>query len=538
MFDWEVIGKKLGNKYFLATKRLKARSSKKEILKAQEWFDRNYSRIDALFSKLSVRSIVFEGLEHLWPQSKQSTESDIRNVISQVAVANALIAGLPGKLGVGVFVCMALEAYMALRIANFVGIKVKSRSDIWKYIALGSGITLTILFVFRHLLSFAYSLFSFIPFLPPLVAAEFIVTNFVGTIFWVGFENAKETGEFSVTRSTKRILSLNKELLGHQGKAIRKRLTYSWVRDRAKILWKHLSGDIVSKEHIPKLRGEAFVACGIAYLVIGKTKSFDGPIGELFIQSIRDRWPQLQDQSVDSIGNFMKETYEAHQLHGVHSLIKGKLFERLVEAHENADGDNWKAHLHDDQSYPGSDIVFYDDVSGETLEVSLKATDNSALIEHALLKYPDIPILATSEVADEFDNVTSSVFSNEYVSKVTQENYEQLVSEIEPLETTDVLIGVSAGVGAASVATLWPFFVAYCRGIISYAQFRKAVIKALPNSGAELLTRITLAAFLGPIYGWYVLARFGMALTPVDQVESAQEQKEEKFRKMSWNYSL
>ena len=147
--------------------------------------------------------------------------------------------------------------------------------------------------IMMSLVSFNKLYSSFIPFLPPLVAAEFIVTNFVGTIFWVGFENAKETGEFSVTRSTKRILSLNKELLGHQGKAIRKRLTYSWVRDRAKILWKHLSGDIVSKEHIPKLRGEAFVACGIAYLVIGKTKSFDGLLfskNECFLISIKSHY--------------------------------------------------------------------------------------------------------------------------------------------------------------------------------------------------------------------------------------------------------
>jgi uncharacterized membrane protein len=41
-----------------------------------------------------------------------------------VALINAVLAGLPEKLGVGVYVSMAFELWMAYRIAQYVGIEV------------------------------------------------------------------------------------------------------------------------------------------------------------------------------------------------------------------------------------------------------------------------------------------------------------------------------------------------------------------------------------------------------------------------------
>ena len=82
----------------------------------------------------------------------------------------------------------------------------------------------------------------------------------------------------------------------------------------------------------------------------------DGPLGEVFLQSIRDRWSAtLGDASVEEIAAFMKQ-HESHLMVGVASLIKGKMFEHLVMIAKNNDGDQWEAHLYEDETKPGSVI--------------------------------------------------------------------------------------------------------------------------------------------------------------------------------------
>lgn len=158
----------------------------------REWFEKNYSRLKMLFENETVSSYVFEPIAEAWKESNPETDDKVRAVITQVAVTNAVLAGLPGKLGVGVFISMALEAFMALSIARRVGLEIKDKADIFKYFGLLAGVVGTILWLFKQLLSFAYSAFSIIPGIPPIVLAELFVTNLVGVLFWVGFGEAKE----------------------------------------------------------------------------------------------------------------------------------------------------------------------------------------------------------------------------------------------------------------------------------------------------------------------------------------------------------
>ena len=71
----------------------------------------------------------------------------------------------------------------------------------------------------------------------------------------------------------------------------------------------------------------------------------------------------------------------------------------------------------------------------------------------------------------------------------------------------------------ASVVSLWPFVVAYKRGNISRDKLQKACEIVFPKSGEELVYRITYITIFGPIYGWYVLARTAMSLTPKPKEE-------------------
>ena len=48
-------------------------------------------------------------------------------------------------------------------------------------------------------------------------------------------------------------------------------------------------------------------------------------------------------------------------------------------------------------SNPGSDLIMTNLETNETIEVSLKASSNPHYIEESLMKYPEIPILTTSE---------------------------------------------------------------------------------------------------------------------------------------------
>jgi len=166
-------------------------------------------------------------------------------------------------------------------------------------------------------------------------------------------------------------------------------------------------------------------------LLIGKHDALGGPVGQIFIQSIRDRWPKLEDASVGEIAEFMKEEYSDGAIPGVINQIKGKLFENLTVAHENADGDEWRAFLHEDESYPGSDMIMENTETGETIELSLKATENLNYIESSLLKYPEFPILTTSEIPEEYPDlemVIASDFSHREIKEITEYNYQILES--------------------------------------------------------------------------------------------------------------
>jgi hypothetical protein len=101
-------------------------------------------------------------------------------------------AGLPGKMGVGVVVSMALEAWMAFTIARAEGIKVNAVSDIWKYFGLFAGTVVTILYLFRSLLGLGYSAFSVVPGINPIILAELFTTNLVGVLFWISFQEARD----------------------------------------------------------------------------------------------------------------------------------------------------------------------------------------------------------------------------------------------------------------------------------------------------------------------------------------------------------
>ena len=486
--------------------------------------------IKLLFEDENFRNEIFNKFSDLWENNKIKKDKELFAIITQVAIANAVIAGLPGKLGIGVVICIALEFYMALAIASKIGVTV-SEKDLWskfkdlsKYGSYFTFVAFIAFWGFKQMLSFVFSLIP--TFLPALVIAEYIVTVFTGIMFWTLFEQTRKKhheDDLYILKFNIKIIyksyKITKKLLKYQKESLRHTFSVENVIDCGQKLSAWFKGDDLEDylNILPKIRGNVFVSLAVGHLLIKKYETLDGPLGQLFLKSIRDRWTKLESATNEEISIFMNEAYSQDQIPGVINTIKGKFFENIVEVHENSDGDEWIATLHKDESYPGSDIIMTNLETNETIELSLKASSNPHYIEESLMKYPEIPILTTSELAEEFkdlDMIIASDFRNSEIQEITESNFEELVNNLTPFSRISGATASAVGVAMAAVVSLWPFVAAYKRGKISRDKLEIALIKVFPIAGKELAYRISLFAIFGPLYAWWILARTAMSLTP------------------------
>lgn len=473
-----------------------------------KWLDKNTTKVKALFENDSIKNFIFEPFKGVFTNPINNIDSNVYSVITQVAIINAVLAGLPGKMGVGVFVSMALEAWMAYAIAKHVGLKIDKPTDVAKYFGILAGITTVILFGIKTLLGFGFSLFSVIPELNPLILAELFVTNFVGILFWIGFKEAKENGSFLIPkRMITESYNLTKGLFKHQVDLLKNVFNMENIQNVGNKLVIYLKGEIPLNQK--EINGELFATTAMAYLLSGHYEKLQGPLGKEFIEAIRLRWSNQisPEDTIEDIAYKFRE-YDAEQLDGVINTIKGKMFEIIVTNAENADNDTWKAKMHDDESYPGTDIIFTN-INGETMEVSLKAVDEDSkqIIEHALAKYPDAPIMTTDEMAKLYEDnpmVFGSGISHEELKNITEDRLDELLSNIKPIDTQYVIFG---GITVSTAVLLYPFVIAYFRKKISYKQLQMVFQKVLGEQGLKLVAKVSYGFIFGPIFAWYLLAK-------------------------------
>ena len=475
---------------------------------SREWLDKNVSKIRALFENISLRDFILEPFKSVFDSNTLTLKSEVYSVITQVALINAVLAGLPGKLGIGVVVSMGMEAWMAYKIAQHVGIKLTKISDVWQYFGAIAATLATILWGVKVALGATFSIISIIsgP-INPLIFAEILVTDLLGVAFWFGFSNLKQDKEFS-SFDAKDIGKVTKELFKHQYELLKHILTPANIKLVGKRLVAYLKGDFPVDQRL--LNGEVFSTMAMAYLISGQYEKLEGPLGESFIKAIRLRWSAQfnEDTSIQEIAERFQD-YSPEQIDGVINTIKGKMFEIMVTEQENLDEDQWSAVMHTDESFPGSDIIFINEETSEQIEVSLKAAsiDNTAIIEEALSKYPNTPIMTTDEVASLYKDdprVFGSEVLNEDLENITKENFEKLIAEIQPINQYEVVIG---GVTIGTAAVLWPFVMAYLRKNIERQQLEMVFEKVLGEAGIKLVSRLTYAFVFGPLFAWWLLAR-------------------------------
>jgi len=498
--------------------RLKQWQNAATIQKAQEWLRKFGGRLEIMLVNVQIRDFIFEPIKGVFYPPGDGQVLKARTIITQVAVVNAVLAGLPGSLGVGVYVAIALELWMAYALTRVVGLSL-SREEVTSTLAswaIGLG---GIFIVFKQMLNLVFPIVTAVMPVAGFGTAvtQLIVTNIFGVMLWIMFEEFKSGRKFAFPMaSIARLGFESRALLLHQKDAGVGALSYEKWKSIGERLLMWFRGDIVTD--IPRLKGDFASTVVMAWILSGHYERLTGPLAKEFIGAIRDRFPELSQATLPEIASHMSN-YDADQLVGVINLIKGKVFEHMVVNAENSDGDVWTAHLHEDESFPGSDMVLESN-EGEIIEISLKASSSRGYLEDALEKYPEIPIMTTDEVAGLMaDNplVSAAGISNEELAGVTVKNFDYLVNQLQPIDA----VGIAAtGATAGLLVTLWPFTVAFMRGRIDIEQLQSAVMVVLPETGGVLAARLAYAAVLGPVFAWWLLARGVMKVS-----ESYDEQK-------------
>ena len=95
-------------------------------------------------------------------------------------------------------------------------------------------------------------------------------------------------------------------------------------------------------------------------------------------------------------------------------------------------------------------------------------------------------------------------FRNKDLDEITDEKLQILISQMEPINVKEVVV---AGITMSTFAALWPFVMAYLRGRISREQLELVFFQVMGDSGIKLVSRLSWAVVLGPMFAWWLLAR-------------------------------
>lgn len=488
----------------------------------------DWGKLDSLAGAPEILSAIFQECRNIFgfltaraPKDKQQVYRDI----TLVAIINAVLAGLPGKMGVGVYVSMTIEAWLAYRIAGHVGAPIDSPKDIVKYLGAVAGVLAGIFWLFKIVLGLFFSLFSVVPWMNPLIFAEVAATNVFGLVCLLGFQNLKKNrgfvpGSIKLARETRKLLKLQYAML----ETALKQLSPENLKQIGLRLKDYLLGNVILEQR--KLNGEFFTTAAFAYLLANpeQHEKLEGPLGDTFIQAIRSRWSSQfhEETPVSEIAERFRE-YSPEEMIGAQNTIQGKMFEIMVENAENQDGDAYFAKMHTDESFPGSDIVFYDAEKNEQIEVSLKAyaEDQTGAIEAALAKRPDMPIMTTDEVSRHFED-NPQVFGSGIAHKdLEQQVNEQMQALVGEKITLPEVTGVAAGAGALA---LYPLLIAYIKGAIPKEYLEEEFKRVLGDTGIRLSIYISCLTVLGPIFAWWLLAKGVFSIASAGGRESPEKE--------------
>lgn len=447
----------------------------------------------------------------------KKTEQQVYRFILACSVFNAVLIGMPGDVGVLLLVAQAVEIVMAFRIAQLVGlIEISAVFSIKKLTKIITGLALTsvtVLYLFKFVLN---SIFKTVANLtvgiafPAVAFSTFATTLFYGLFLYLvfdeikKFESIKKLSFLSITRIVRNASKYTYNILKSSGKYL-----FVDFPNLSKTIYKNIKDAFnVNQQFKAQIKGEFFFAGSLAYLLMGKFESLNGPFGKIYLDSWRKSFPtQLGDDATPEQIRDLANSYDAESLEKVLQNVNSKFFEILQVIRENADGDEWSAELSDVQNTEGHDAILRSRITGETVKINYKYTSDKNYIERHIQEHPDIPVIAPKEIQDKVNSPFVSHVDTETVERVTSENFEKLLNQYSNIE---LATGATA-VGVASYAVrLFPFLVAYYRDKITKEELGIAIKKFFPDITSRTINRIGMLTFFGPLYGLFILSSFAM----------------------------
>ena len=473
---------------------------------------------------------------------KDNEEEAFRQIIAY-SLFNAVFIGLPGTVGWGVYVSMAIEFVMAFQIAKMTGIiqtvSLFPIKDALKKLAsmLASiGITsVAVVYGIKKLLDIMFNLFAqFVITGFATTLSVFVTTLFYGLFLYLAFTEIKQLQKEKL--SAMAVLRVSKNAANYSYK-IGKSLVKLVFKDFPSLL-KQIKSNITDAFNIQKdtqkvIRGDLFHITCLGYLLEGKAEFLDGPFSQLWLTSVRLAFPnQLgEGATFDQIKEHLN-TYSSDQFPKVIQNIKSKFFEVLETEYENNNNDQISTELIKEQNNPGYDAKFINEETGQTAIINYKFTSDVNYIETHLAKYPDIPARVPSDVYDKLKehplvingDVESSHYSSGTINEVNSENFENI------LNANDELLSSSAALagGANLSLKLLPFIYAYSKSRISKDQLTQAISKYFPEVTAKTINRIAMLTLLGPVYGFFIVANLGLKTSSFKFEENITDIAEEK----------
>ena len=506
-------------------------TSKKKARKQKGWL-KYFPSVSKLFSLQTIQDTVMDELSPLLKMIFPKTEENVYRTITLVAIINACFAALPGKMGIGVYVSVALEIAMAVGIANHVGLHEIRKENIFKYFGTLATVGFAILVLFKEAISVTFSLFSsFTGPLNPMIPAELLVTNLYGIMFLVGFKEMKKTGSFKIPLNTfGEIYKTTKELTAHQWKFIKKK-PIGLLKKCGKKVYAFVTGDVSIKNlNQSEIRGDVFPILATAHLLDNNFESLKGPMGQMFLKAVRLSFPEQlsPNASPSEIAEHLRG-YTPEQLHGlINKNIKGKMFEVIMDTRENADGDNWTAKPHPNISHPGSDSTFINEKTGEIIEVQYKSTFNTNYVETEMAKNPDTVFIVSDEVAQKINDprVVPAGMTNEDITNTARDKAQQLMKG--EIETSELALGAMYGGMASGIFQIFPYVMAYKKNKITKEELEKVLETLLPQAGEKTIQFMVKYSLGGMLYLWWRPANLILSSLYEDEVEVEKKTKKEK----------
>ncbi len=170
-----------------------------------------------------------------------------------------------------------------------------------------------------------------------------------------------------------------------------------------------------------------YVIGGVFYALMTGTAVDGSEESQLVLAALRRSDTTLGAASEAELSDYLAE-YDADQLKGIASNVKGIYHEELWVHQYNSTHTDTYAQMYADTNHAGADVEI---LNAETHEVvstmQLKATDSSAYVNEHMARYPDIDVSVTNETAERMaGSVHASGIDNATITDMVNHDLDEM----------------------------------------------------------------------------------------------------------------